>query len=172
MNAVNLSEQIPRIIISLIIGLAFVVFPEFFQNSIIYIISGLIVLLGFIRLVAYFLEKDKSEVKKIPFGAILSLLIGVVMLLKPEMFLEILMLLLGFILIVAGTGQIMMYLNLKKSTVVPMKLLIFPALILAAGVLSIVNPFGSAQTLIMFFGATLLFYAISELVTMAILKKK
>lgn len=167
MKKFNLSDQLPRVILSIIIGVLLVTFPEEFQNSIIYLIGGIITLLGVIKLIIHFVKKPKVEGVTFPINAILYLIMGLIVIIKASYFLEILMLLLGFILIIISLGQIMMYFALRKSTVVlPLYMYIFPAITFIAGAISIYNPFQAAQTLIVFFGYVMLFYAVSELVSM------
>ncbi|MFI3261440.1 MAG: DUF308 domain-containing protein [Rikenellaceae bacterium] len=164
MKKFNLLEQLPRAIVSIIIGLLLVIFPEVFQNTIIYLIGGIVVLLGLMKLISYFIVKQQNPDIPLPIKAIIYLFIGVILCLKADVFLGILMFSLGFILFFIGLGQVLMYVSTKA----PLTMYVFPMIILIAGFVSIRNPFEVTQTLISFFGYVILFYAISELISLYI----
>lgn len=167
------SSQIPRIIVSIIVGLLLVLFPDFFYKSIMLFIGGLVVLASVVQLVIYFMNRDNSQVRRnVPFGAILQLVIGVIILLKADLFTQLLIFSLGFILILAALGQIAMYLSLRKSNAVPKQLYIFPIVILLAGLISIANPFATAVSLVIFFGCIMLLYGLAELFALYFIKPR
>lgn len=176
MKSTKLTDFIPRIIISIVIGLLLVLFPEFFQNFLMIILGSVIALIGVIQLIMFFVPKKDDvavmERRRVPFGSIITMAIGLLLILKAALFTEILVFSLGFILLIAGIGQIAMYMSLKRNSNVPPQMYIFPVLIIIAGLVAIFNPFGAIRTLIVFFGATMLFYGIAELFTMAVIKKK
>lgn len=170
MKKINFTQQTPRIIVSVLIGLLFILFPDFFRNFAIYIIGSVITLFGIGKLIYYFSVKDNYVEKTIPLGAIIIILVGTIILLQADIFTSIIMFSLGFILLIAGLGQIINYLKFKTTSVVPIKLYIFPALMFIAGILAIINPFGAVRSLIVFFGVMMLFYGISELISMSVIK--
>jgi len=147
-----------------IVGLLFILFPNFFENFVMYIIGAVVTLLGIIELTHHFMQKDHRSMVKVPIGAIISTLIGIIILVKVQVFTTIMMFSLGFILLAIGLGQITTYLNLRKRVVIPVSLYFFPILIALSGVLAIFNPFGTIRTLVVFFGAILLLSAVSELI--------
>lgn len=171
MEQINFSTQLPRVVVSIIVGSFFILFPGFFENFVMYIIGGVIAFLGGVELITYFLSKKTASDRPLPIVAILALLMGIIILLKVEVFTSIMMFSLGFILLAIGLGQVVVYLEMKKRLVVPLKLYIAPALITLSGVLAILNPFGTIRALVVFFGAVVLFSAISQLVGIMVIKR-
>lgn len=172
MTQINLAAQLPRIAIFIAVGILFIGFPNVFENLVMYIVGGMITLFGVIELVSYLLKKETDKTKTLPIMAIVAMIVGVIVLLNTEIFTTVMMFSLGFVLLVIGIWQIMIYLRLRETSTVPMMLYIFPILTSLAGVVAIVNPFGTIRTLVVFFGIMLLLCAISELISMIIIKKQ
>lgn len=168
----TLNAQVTRIIISLAIGLVLVFFPSFFQNIVMYIVGGIIACMGLIELTTHIIDNNRGNKLPIPIGAILLTLLGTIILFKVEVFTSIIVFSLGFIILLIGISQILMYLNLRHTSIVPKQIYIFPVIITIAGILAIADPFGTINAMIIFFGATMLFYSISELFSLFIIKKR
>ncbi len=171
MEQINFSAQFPRVIVSIIVGSFFILFPSFFENFVMYIVGGVIAILGGVELVAYFMSKKTTADRPLPIVAIIAVIIGVIILIKVEVFTTIMMFSLGFILLAIGLGQIVVYLEMKKRLAVPSKLYIAPAIITLSGILAIINPFGTIRSLVVFFGVVVLFSAISQLISMMVIKR-
>ena len=170
MKAINFF--VLRAISAVLLGVVLVLCPK---NAILYIvftIGILFIILGLISLISYFIS-DKAE-RTIPllFAGIGSLLFGVILVSVPDFFISVLMLLLGIILLLGGIEQIVNLIRAKKRTAVPMAFYIVPSLILIAGVLVLLNPFKTAETLFILIGATCLVYGIMELVYWLKFKRK
>ncbi len=171
MEQINFSAQFPRVIVSIVVGAFFILFPNFFENFVMYIVGGVIASLGGVELLSYFMAKKSSSEKPLPILAILAVILGIIILIKVEVFTSIMMFSLGFILLAIGLGQVITYVELRKKLVVPSKLYISPALISLSGVLAILNPFGTIRALVVFFGAVILFSAISQLISIMVIKR-
>lgn len=171
MSQINLVGQLPRIAISIAVGILFVGFPTFFENLVMYIIGCMIILFGVMELVSYFLKREDVTAKTLPIKAVIAVIAGVVVLTNTSVFTAALMFSLGFVLLIIGVWQAVMYLGLRKISTVPMILYVSPTLTFLAGVVAIVNPFGTIRALVVFFGIMLLFCAVSELISMIIIRK-
>jgi uncharacterized membrane protein HdeD (DUF308 family) len=105
MKTVN--NSLMRIIFAMIIGLVLVVWPDAAANYMAITIGILFIIPGIISTVGYFANKNMPELStRFPIEAVGSILLGLWLVIMPDFFVNILMFLLGFILIMAGIQQI------------------------------------------------------------------
>ncbi|MDR0232494.1 MAG: DUF308 domain-containing protein [Dysgonamonadaceae bacterium] len=154
-----------RAISAIVLGALLILCP---QSAILYVvitIGILFIIPGLLLLVSYF-TSNKAKRPNMPLllAGIGSLLFGAILVAAPHFFVNILMLLLGIILLLGGIEQIVVLIRARKKKTVSIVLYIVPLLILVAGVLVLLNPFKTAETLFILIGITCLVYGIMEFI--------
>ena len=154
-----------RTISAILLGVVLILCPRSAIFYVVIAIGILFIIPGLISLISYFTSSSaKRPDMPFMFAGIGSLLFGVVLVAVPHFFVSVLMYLLGIILLLGGTEQLVTLIRAKKSMTVPIAFYIVPSLILVAGILVLLNPFKTAETLFILIGITCLVYGIVEFV--------
>lgn len=162
----TINNSILRSVFAIILGLVLVIWPEAAIRYLVITIGVLFIIPGIISLLNYF-TREKNEYEPAPMFPIDgagSILLGVWLIVMPDFFVNILMYILGALLVIAGIQQLMFLILARKTSRVPLGFYIMPVLILAVGIMILVNPFGVAANTFIIFGAASIFYGICELV--------
>lgn len=152
-----------RAIIALIGGLVLVVWQEAVKNSIMIILGALILAVGLVSLILSYTGKWKKE--KVPLlllNSIVDIAFGLVLIIFPKFFAELIMFVFGLVLLVFGLGEIINLFRSAKTVRVPWPLYIGPAITLILGIVMFFFPDRSSNAVFVVFGATLLLYSVSE----------
>lgn len=168
--SVRFSSAWIRIAFAFAVGLLLVLFPDDASNYFVMAIGVLFTLPAMISLGIYLAGK-KSGVT-LPIMGIGSLLFGLWLIIMPDFFATLLTYVLGFILLVGGVQQLS-WLQLARSwkRVSPYYYVV-PVLILLAGLVALFNPGGVQRTAFLIIGGASLFYALQELISQLLLRKK
>lgn len=165
MSMKTVNNSLMRIIFAMIIGLVLVVWPDAAANYMAITIGILFIIPGIISTVGCFANKNMPELStRFPIEAVGSILLGLWLVIMPDFFVNILMFLLGFILIMAGIQQIASLFSARKWVRVPGLFYVIPVLILLAGITVLLNPGETLKTTFVIIGITCLVYAIAELI--------
>lgn len=154
-----------RSVFALIIGLVLVIWPDLAADYLVITVGALFIIPGLLGIIGYFAGKKKEgNARSYPVASIGSALLGLLLLIMPGFFADVLMFLLGLILILGGAQQIFTLISARKWTRVPMGFFVVPSFITLAGIVILSNPTGARNTAFMIIGFTGIVYAISELV--------
>ena len=145
-------------------------FPDDASNYFVMAIGVLFTLPAVISLGIYLAGK-KSGVT-LPIMGMGSLLFGLWLIIMPDFFATLLTYVLGFILLVGGVQQLSWLQVARSWKRVSPYYYIVPVLILVAGLVALFNPGGVQRTAFLIIGGASLFYAIQELVSQLLLRKK
>mgnify|MGYP003208879466 CR=1 FL=1 len=152
-----------RAIVALVGGLVMVVWPEAVKNYIMIILGALILAVGVVTLIMSYTGKWRKE--KVPLlllNSIVDIAFGLVLIIFPKFFTDLIMFVFGLILLVFGLGEIINLFRTARVVRVPWPLFIGPAITLILGVVMFFFPGESGNLLFILFGSTLLLYAVSE----------
>lgn len=182
-----LTSYIFRSLCALLIGFLLVCNPTEMTTLIVQIIGGLFVLSGFFAIIGYFFnrrrllqtrerlaalsEADGIYIPSLPAVYLLvglgSMALGVVLILWPHLFIDVLMYLLGALLVLTGIYQIVTLFTFRRVAPLSFSLFLLPLCIAAAGMFILFYPLESASlpfTLLgifyIFYGATEFFYGL------------
>jgi uncharacterized membrane protein HdeD (DUF308 family) len=154
-----------RAISAILLGVLLIWIPK---NVILYIVIAVgifFIVPGAISLISYFTAgKEKRKDMPFLFTAIGSLLFGVLLVSIPGFFVTVLMFLLGIIILFGAIEQIVTLIRVRKTVNVPVVFYIIPLLILTAGIVVLLNPFKTAETLFILIGITCLVYGVMEFI--------
>ena len=149
---------------ALILGLVLLLWPQVAINYLI-ISIGIIffVLPSLVAIISYYVSKVKPG-RHVLLLAIGSFLFGLFLLIMPDFFANILMIILGIVLLVDGVEQLATLISVKKllDIRIPWFLALPPVLLLGVGVFSLFSPDQAKNTLLLVIGMANIVYAIFE----------
>lgn len=159
-----MNQSLTRVILALVIGLVLVVWPDMAGDYLVITIGVVFMIPGIIGLIKYFTSGNEPGVKKhFPLEFLGSLLLGFWLVVMPGFFADILMVLLGVILVVAGVQQVSTLVVARRWKAVPVGFFIIPTLILITGLIVLFDPTSARRTVFIIVGITSLVYAAAEL---------
>ncbi len=160
-----MSMNIWKSVLAIVLGLILVVWPYMAVTSAVVIIGIMLLIYGIVAFVLRSKRRSETEAARgISTDAIISLIIGLLLIIFPGFFAGILMIVLGIILIIIGIGQLTSLSRSKKNGyTVSGSRYIIPVLLLLAGIVMLFNPFGTARAVFIFFGIAMLVYGVFSL---------
>lgn len=161
----NLNSSFVRSLFAILMGLVLVLWPEMAVTYLVISIGVCFILPGVFSLLSY-LTRKKNEGEPdpmFPIDGAGSILFGLCLVTIPQFFVNFLMYILGFILLIAGIQQVSSLIIARKWSIVPLGFYILPVLILITGIMILAHPFGAAANTIVIFGSAILVYGCTEL---------
>lgn len=169
-----------RAICALAIGILLIKYPDNTVTWITVAIGCLFLLSGIISLVVYYHAIRKvseyritdaegrlvasDEKPTFPIVGVGSLILGLLLALTPNVFVEGLMYVIGFVLVLGAINQYMNLLNARHFGKVSFGYWIFPSIILLTGLYVILKPMAPAEMAMLVLGWCSLLYGITELI--------
>lgn len=163
-----------RALSSILIGLLLTINPERMTEVLVMIIGILFAVSGCFSLINYVMalnSKTKYYKPVFPIIGLGSFLFGIFMSVFPELFIAYLMYVLGFLIILAGTNQIISFIKYRKIISVTWYMYVMALLILGSGILVVLKPMETASLPFLIMGCTSIFYGITELIHGVRIKK-
>lgn len=159
-------------IMFIIIGIIMVIIPKMSLEilgvilSVILIINGVILMITDIKLNNNFIPVDMLP------ASMLSILLGIMMLIYPNILSIIIPLMLGTWFIMTSIFKIRLTLYLSKIQNTPWLLLMLISILsIVCGFILILNPIDSSVAITLFIGIVIIVYAISDIINMIVLKR-
>ena len=152
-----------RSIIALLLGLSLVIWPGVAVAAFVRILGAVMILVGGVALGINFLGKERLGFLFASTG-IIAVVFGIVLLAFPDFFVNLLSYLFGILMLFFSIGEIATLLSAGKYTKVKFGFYIIPILIFLAGIFLIVRPMDAAKAVFIFFGISMIFYAVFEFV--------
>lgn len=152
--------------LAIAIGLAILLVPDMSIVLVMRILGALLLLDGVIAvLINYFKKKKEPQTfyNIIPKGT-LSFIMAIILLAFPTLLVNIFVFVVGLILFMAGFSQLFGIISGSRSLGFSLTTLIISIIALVAGIVLLLKPFESAQTILMFFGAIIAVYGVGELI--------
>ena len=162
------------VLIYLLCGLAMLIWPDFMVNFAVYLFAGALCVFGIVLIINYW----RSSAYEGALGysltlGLLTLLVGIVLICKPNILSTLLPFLWGLAMLVGGFGKVQMSVDLKRIGDNRWWILLIGAAVsLVLGVLCVLKPGAIATALAMFIGISLLVESVLDLVAILTLRKK
>jgi uncharacterized membrane protein HdeD (DUF308 family) len=162
-----------RSILCLLGGVLLWFFPDMLTKSVVIGVGVLLIVAGVVSLLlSYSGNKKDSLFYLIAAGCALLLALGLVMIIKSEVFIRWFVFVVGIIVVALAVLQLIELLHLRKyKSELSVLTFLSPILLLALGVLVIIKPTGFATVIGYFAAAALIYYGILGLI-LAFLTKK
>lgn len=158
----------------MLLGLVMVFWPGLTTLTLVVVLGVTLIIAGISSLVVHYRMKKKGfPVSRQPLDGWLSLLVGIVLVAMPNLFVSVMMILLGVLLAVAGIEQIVELASARRrGYAVPFFYYVVPVLILLIGFIIMFTPVASAVSFILLFGITVIVYGVVILVNQYSIRKK
>lgn len=164
MKKVTINYFTLRIISAIVLGVILLLNPSA-VNYVVVTIGIIFIIPGLLAFVNYLLSSQEKRPDTVYiFAGLGSLLLGLALVVVPDFFITVLMYILGTVLVLGGIEQLVVLLRARKFTDVARGFYFTPLLLLIAGIIVLINPFKTAQTIFMLIGAMCLVYGIMEVV--------
>ena len=134
-------------------------------------LGALIALRGIIGFVVLCFQKDDSDFMGSAVNSVLNAVLGGVMFLYPEWFVNILMYMVAVLMIALGFVQLLAMLSASRVVNVGFFSFVLPLLIILLGILLIVRPSFLGEMIGIVAGVSLMVYGVSELLSLRKMKK-
>lgn len=152
-----------RGIISFLIGLAVIIYPDLTLVNVIRVLGGFMVIDGLLALIInYISKKRKSSAFLIVPRGTSNLIFGIVLLAFPTLMVNMFVFLIGIILLFAGITQFGSQIGGRSILGTSWIMLLISILAIVAGIVFLTKPFESAETMLTVFGVVIGLYGIGE----------
>ena len=162
-------------IISMVLGLIMMVLPGFITKAAGYLLGTVAILFGLNRIIHYFRQENlyPAFFRGDLLVGFLAAGLGLFIMLHVEMVVSLLPVMAGAVLISNGVVGLQRAFGAGKALYDRWwLLLIFAALALGAGILLVINPFGTLKTAVSVIGGALIYEGASDILTMLLAGKK
>ncbi|MBR1479186.1 MAG: DUF308 domain-containing protein [Lachnospiraceae bacterium] len=160
-------DSIITSVLYIITGIAIILMPETAQEVFAYIIAAVLMISGAISIIAYFVRNAVENYNRNDFfNGIIMIAFGVVMLLQIEAIIDIVNIIFGMMIVIAGCMLMQDAIDMKRLKYGNFALfLVLAIIIIAFGFLLVKNPFKSAQLLMNLLGGSIVVSGVLTLFT-------
>lgn len=151
---------------AVIIGIVLVVWPRDILQWAVRLIGIVSIVIGAVQFFGFLVRTKgiENRWRYLPPAATIAVIWGILLLLSPELWTSLFMILFGVLLIFLGLNQLVTMFKIKKSGVKVAGLyFFFPILLMIAGFVAFVQPIYTATWFMAFVGAWILAYGIMEI---------
>lgn len=160
-----------RGILTFLVGLAFIIWPDKAKSYICLILGIIILILGLAALVRSNFGKDGKSLNLLSVNGFLDIVFGIVLIVFGEFFVNLLTFLFGFLLLVFGVSSIVETASARKNAPMRWTVFVLPVLIALVGLAMFFLPKESSDFVFRLFGIAILAYGIFELYVQIKVKK-
>ncbi|HOO85303.1 MAG TPA: DUF308 domain-containing protein [Prolixibacteraceae bacterium] len=163
---INPNRLLLRGSLAIAIGLVILLVPDMSMVLVMRILGALLLADGVIALLINYFKKKKEPqtfYNIVPKGT-LSFIMAIILLAFPTLLVNVFVFVVGLILFMAGLTQLLGILNGSRTLGFSLTTLIISIIALLAGIVLLLKPFESAQTILMFFGAIIAVYGVGEVI--------
>lgn len=164
-------NQLVSAIVSIIFGIVLIAYRGNAVATIIRILGYLLFVGAVVYIIAYFVGKDGIRNPSQLASGILCALFGIICVATPGWLVSLFPVVLGIVLIISSIFNLSVLLSSPFHTGIGGLSLVLSILTLIFGILAIVDPWGTANILILFIGLTYLINGIGDLVAISLIGK-
>lgn len=153
-------------VVAVVIGIILVIWPRDILQWAVRLIGIVSIVIGAVQFFGFLARTKGMEDrwKYLPPAAPIAVIWGILLLLSPELWTSLFMILFGVLLIFLGLNQLVTMFKVKKGGVkVAGFYFLFPILLMIAGFVAFVQPIYTATWFMAFVGAWILAYGIMEI---------
>lgn len=167
-------ESIFTEILVILLGIILLLNPGTTAKTICYIVGMIIMAVGIIKIMAYFVTNLQDNLQKNNFatGAVF-VIIGILFVVKVNLIVSIVPFVMGIFVILSGLGKLQTVFNLKRMKSDGwLGLLIVAVINIGLGILLFSDLIGAAKLMIRVIGACMIFSGVTDLINIVYLSKK
>lgn len=167
----NYRGAIYRAVLAILLGLALLIWPGDALKYVVMLIGVVFLVIGVLSFILSSRNREENRRSIAPMSGVGSIILGLLLVCLPSAFVTVFMYLLGFILVVAAVGQLVTLTAARQFGHIAPVSYLFPVLILVVGIVILFDPFSSAKTVFILFGATSIFYGVTDLLNQYAIRK-
>ena len=160
-----------RAVLAAILGIVLIIWPGTAVKTIIIVIGAVLMLLGAVSLIFSKKPEEGQNRSLLSLNGMASLIFGLILVIFPTFFAGIIMFLFGAILLIVGVSEVANLISVRRETKAPASLFLGPVITTACGIVIFFNPFSTIEWLFIFFGISLLIYALTEFLSTKKIRK-
>lgn len=157
--------------ILMILGIIIFIYPEMTLKLLSYIVSTILIIFGISLIIEDLKYKNIYLLFDFTQLGIINLLLGIILLMYPNLLTTLIPIFLGIWFITAGIMKIKITTLLKQKNTIFITSLIMSILSIICGTIFIISPLSSANAIISSFGILLFIYSLSDIIDMIIFRK-
>lgn len=172
---IRFNPSFHRIVIALIVGLVLVLFPQNASDYLVIALGVVFMLPSIFSILNYFMGRKRDASHSgfpFPIEGLGGFLFGLLLVIRPSLFANILTMVLGFLLVMAGVQQIASLLAARRWVSVRIGFYVVPVIILLSGLFALSNPVNVRSTLFKIVGVFFIIYALYELMNWLLFMRK
>lgn len=167
-----ITERILISIIFLLLGIIILIYPQISINILAYMIAGLFIVSGIYLIGIDFYTRNLFFPMDTLLNGIFSILLGVIILIYPNIFRVIIPIILGTYFIVTSILKLRIVSILKDIDTSSWILSIITTILsIICGIILIINPMDTSIALTIFAGIMIMIYSISNIIDMTLFKR-
>lgn len=161
-------------VISLLLGIVMVIFPQKTMSVICYAIAGAILIYGIIDIISYFTSKSYNGAFSLTLlKGVIASVIGIVIFINPSYLSTFIPIVLGILLIIDGITSIQKSVFLKNNNVYFWHVsMVESILTFALGIFVLINPLNADIAIIICLGIAFIWYGIASIWNYLYVQKK
>lgn len=158
-------------IVFIILGIFLFCKAEFTLRMISYIVGGAL-LLAIVPLTKHLLAKEKNYSNFEFMIEVFMVVAGIIIVINPELIASIIPILIGILMIVNGVSKLQLANALRARDIKTWtSTMILAVLIIAGGILFVINPFGGAVAITKMIGIFIIVYSVIDMIDFVIIHK-
>lgn len=161
-----------RAIVAMLVGLLLLFWPDVVARSIVIVIGALLTLIGIFSFV-FACKKTEGESQSaiLSANAVVDIVLGIVIMIFNQFFAGMVMFLFAAILLLFGILQLLSLIQTHRISKIQGRFYLAPIMTILCGLVIFFNPFSTLEWLFIFFGISLVIYAIGEFAATKKLRK-
>lgn len=153
-------------ILFIILGIVLIVMPNTSAYMIVNIVGAIMLFAGFSNIARYFMYPVDQVFGRYNFmSGILLIALGIIFIIKNDIFVAILPVVLGIVVIVSGVFKLQSAIDAKRMGYNSNVYIVLAILSIIAGFVIVFNPFTTIKLLFIFMGIGLIYSGISDIIT-------
>lgn len=154
------------------LGLVLIIFPDHVAQAVSYVFSVMVLIIGGIYVIMYFLQRSPENTRNFTTGLVL-IAAAVYCMINSRFLVSILPVVLGFTILVNGISKLVHVFDLLSTSKANwLSVLIMSGVMVCFGVVLLINPFGAGVLFYIMLGIGFLLGGLTDLITLLLVSRK
>ena len=160
-------ENILTALLYVALGVVLIMFPESIAKTLIYTIATIVIAVGVIKIISYFLKREQAGYSNAGIvSGLIFIVIGLFILTSTKIIISVIPFVMGVCILISAYSKLQYVLQLSKYTNEKNRGMLLAAIItFILGIVLILNPFRAAKWMIRLVGICIAFTGASDLIT-------
>ena len=160
-------ENILTALLYVALGVVLIMFPESIAKTLIYTIAAIVIAVGVIKIISYFLKREQAGYSNAGIvSGLIFIVIGLFILTSTKIIISVIPFVMGVCILISAYSKLQYVLRLSKYTNEKNRGMLLAAIVtFILGIVLIFNPFRAAKWMIRLVGICIAFTGASDLIT-------